>query len=197
MVPVPAHTRQTCCRTVAEGPGSSRSVRMASGQTDARSISLDSLCAHLHVRVQGLCGSCASSHATNLLQDCGAGPEIRKKCPHGKRKDYCKVYISGLLMCPSACACVRTLWFLCQLTRDKLAAGLWRRAPDRQEVSAWQAASPLQGVYLLTPYVPICMCVCKDSAVPVPAHTRQTCCRTVAQVKCGQLCHGNELSERL
>jgi hypothetical protein len=116
-----------------------------------------------------------------LLQDCDAGPQIVKKCPHGRRADCCKVYISGLLMFPSACACARTLWFLCQLTHDKLAAGLWRRAPDRQEVSAWQAGRPMQGLYIWTPYVPICMCVCKDSVVPVPAHTRQTCCRTVSQ----------------
>ena len=110
------------------------------------SVCLDCWCAHLHVRVEGLCGSCASSHVTNSLQDCGVGPRITKKCPHGKRADRCKVYISGLLMCPYACASARTLWFLCQLTRDKLAAGLWRRAPNHHEVSARQEGLLLPGL---------------------------------------------------
>jgi hypothetical protein len=53
--------------------------------------------AHLHVRVEGLCGSCASSHVTNSLQDCGVGPRITKKCPHGKQTYHCQVFECPLL----------------------------------------------------------------------------------------------------
>jgi hypothetical protein len=118
---------QTCCRSVAQGPRSARSVRMASGQTTARSISLDSLCAHLHVRVQGLCGSCASSHATNLLQECGAGPQIRKKCPHGKRAGRCKVSISLDSLCAHLHVRVQGLCGSCASSHaNKPAAGVWQ-----------------------------------------------------------------------
>jgi hypothetical protein len=53
------------------------------------SVCLDCWCAHLHVRVEGLCGFCVTSHVTNSLQDCGPG---RSKCPHGKQAYHCQVF---------------------------------------------------------------------------------------------------------
>ena len=53
------------------------------------SLCLDSWCVYLHVRVEGLCGFCVTSHVTHSLQDCGEG---RSKCPHGKQAYYCQVF---------------------------------------------------------------------------------------------------------
>ena len=43
------------------------------------SVCLDCWCAHLHVRVEGLCGFCVTSHVTNSLQDCGEGRSKKHK----------------------------------------------------------------------------------------------------------------------
>ena len=113
--------------------------------TSARSLCLDSWCAHLHVRVQGLCGSCATSHVTNLLQDCVTGPLITKKCPHGKQAYYCQVF-----QCPFV-AVVRVQMALTPMRKEegipivseKLFFSLDTSCPHKHDTCATSSCTPL------------------------------------------------------
>jgi hypothetical protein len=175
VVPVPAHTRTNLLQECGAGPRIRKQCPHGKRADYCKvSISLDSLCAHLHVRVQGLCGSCASSHANKPA----AGVWRRAKDPKAVSAwqgatPLQGLYIAGLLVCASACARARTLWFLCQLTREQTCCrNVAQGHGSESSVRMARSHTAARSLYLWTPCVRICMCACKDSVVPVPAHTR-------------------------